>query len=119
MRCLSSYLGALHLFARLLQRDAVLLAFVVAQRFEVSVEISFDEPGMDEEVDDVADGPLLVATLAFACGDNLRIVVVTGGGADDEVALPQIVRSVTDGNRNTERAQMLHIGIFAHVNPAN
>ena len=46
---------------------------------------------------------------------DLGIVVMDGGGADDKVALTQVVRCVSDGDGDAKRAKMLHCGAFAHI----
>ena len=46
---------------------------------------------------------------------DLGIVVVDGGGADDKIGIAEIVRRVTDGHGNAQRAQVLHGGGVVHV----
>ena len=46
---------------------------------------------------------------------DLGIVIVDGGGADDKIGIAEIVRRVTDGHGNAQRAQALHGGGVVHV----
>jgi hypothetical protein len=46
---------------------------------------------------------------------DLGIVVVDGSGADNKIGIAEIVRRVTDGDGNAQRAQVLHGGGVVHV----
>ena len=46
---------------------------------------------------------------------DLGIIIVDGGGADDKIGIAEIVRRVTDGHGNAQRAQVLHGGGVVHV----
>ena len=50
---------------------------------------------------------------------DLGVIVVNGGGADDKVALAEVICRVADGNGNAKRAQMLDGGASVHVAALN
>ena len=57
----------------------------------------------------------LSAMIVSPLPGDLGVVVVDGGGADDEIAFAEIVRRVADGHGNAERTQMLHRRAVRHV----
>ena len=46
---------------------------------------------------------------------DLGVVVVGGGGADDQLGALQVLGPVADGNVHAQGAQMLHCGALVHV----
>ena len=46
---------------------------------------------------------------------DLRVVIVDGGGADDEIGALHVLRPVADGHRDAQGAEVLHRGAVVHI----
>ena len=60
-------------------------------------------------------GPLVDGDSPGHGPGDLRVAVVDGGGADHQVAVPQVVGVVADGHGNAQGAQALYGAAVVHV----
>ena len=60
-------------------------------------------------------GAFIDGDMAGDSAGNLRIIVVNGGRADDQITLPQIFGVVAHSHRDTQGAQVLHCGAVIHI----
>ena len=60
-------------------------------------------------------GPLKDGDAGGVGGGDLRIVVVDGGGADDQLGLAQVLGPVADVDGDAQAPQVLHRGALPHV----
>ena len=64
-------------------------------------------------------GPLVNGDAPGHRSGDLRVAVVNGGGADHQVAVPQVVGVVAHGHGNAQSAEMLYRLALRHVGALN
>ena len=52
-------------------------------------------------------------------GLDFRVVIVDGGGTDDQICAADILRAVSQSDRDTLGNQMVHVGVFVDVRPGD